>query len=86
MWAVNLEAAKINIEEAERIGKCPWCCCGITEDWVYARMNPVIEKEGQKYQLLLYPQETFEESQRRWLKEGRIKKLPTLLIKMLEEK
>lgn len=73
-WRINLAAAKQKIEEAKRVSKCPWCCDSYVEWYVYGRMNPnwMFGKEP-------YPQETFEESQRRWLKEGIIKKLPDIM-------
>ena len=79
----NLQAAIQKIDEAKRVGKCPWCCCAITEQYVYETLNPIIGvlvngilvKVGNPE---LYPQETFEESQKRWFKEGKIKRIPKL--------
>jgi hypothetical protein len=67
----NLQAAILQIEEAKRIGKCPWCCCAITEQYVYDIMNPNgLVKDGIVYRIVHFPQETFAESQKRWREEG----------------
>lgn len=64
----NWEAAQTNMAEVVRTGKCPWCCDATTELYVFEKMNPMQPK------IIDYPQETFEESQKRWLSEGKITK------------
>jgi hypothetical protein len=39
VFEINAEAAKILIKEGKRVGKTPWCCCGITEDYVFEQLN-----------------------------------------------
>lgn len=50
------------IEEAKQVGKCPWCADGGVENYVFRYMNG--------YGEVKYPQESFWESQARWLDEG----------------
>lgn len=37
----NMKAAELLIKEAKRVGKTPWCCCCITEDYVFEQLNGV---------------------------------------------
>jgi hypothetical protein len=60
-WEVNFQAVPIYVEEAKRVGKCPWIPCYFTEQFVYNLMNYLEDKE--------YPLETFEETQERRNKE-----------------
>jgi len=69
---VNMRAVETNMMEALRVGKCPWCCDLPTQMYVFEKMNPVhIEYEdGTIQQIVAFPQETFEESQKRWREES----------------
>jgi len=66
----NMQAAMSLIKEAKECGKVPWCCCAVTERYVYELLNPMIAVQIGSVTInipdpKLYPQETFEETKKR---------------------
>jgi hypothetical protein len=51
--------------EAFRANHCPWCRDTAVEQEVFTQLNPIIAQNGIAYRLILFPQETKQETMER---------------------